>query len=136
MRIELFVGEGWNPFVGAEDDEPLVVLDGADAVDLDTSARNLAAAYAELVAAAFPDDEVAILRADEEGGLCAVEFFDVDFARLEDLTEVPIAQMDDPQIEGPTLIAETVHGLLFDALQADGWAIARSEGGSRESGVT
>ena len=126
MRIELFVGEGWNPFVAEGDDEPLVVLDGADAVDLDASAINLAAAYAELVAVTFPEDEVAVLPADEEGGLCAVEFYDDDFARLEELTEVPTAQMDDPQIEGSTLIAETVHGLLFDALQTEGWAIARA----------
>ncbi|HYO29833.1 MAG TPA: hypothetical protein VER37_04560, partial [Thermomicrobiales bacterium] len=107
------------------DDEPWVVLDGADAVDLDASAINLATAYAELVGVTFPEDEVAVLPADEEGGLCAVEFYGDDFARLEELTEVPTAQMDDPQIEGPTLIAETVHGLLFDALQTEGWAIAR-----------
>jgi len=128
MRIELYVGEGWNPFVAAPDDEPLVVLDGADGVDLDldASAANLAATYAGLVAETFPDDEVAVLPVDAEGGLCAVEFAEADYARLEELTGAPPAEFEDPEIEGPTLVAETVHALLFDALQTDGWAIARS----------
>jgi len=126
VRIELFVGEGWNPFVAADDDEPLVVLDGVEAVALDTSAANLAAAYADLVIATFPDDEVAVLPADEEGGLCAVEFAEADYDRLGELTEVPVEDLVDPQIDGPVLVAETVHRLLFDALQTDGWAIAKS----------
>jgi hypothetical protein len=126
VRIELYVGEGWNPFVAADDDEPLVVLDGADAVDLDASAANLAAAYAELTRATFPADEVAVLPADEEGGLCAVEFAEADYDRLAELTAIPLAEMEEPRIDGPMLVAETVHGLLFDALQTDGWAIART----------
>ena len=128
MRIELYVGEGWNPFEATPNDEPLVILDTADDIALDfaASSANLAATYAGLVAETYPRDAVAVLPVDEEGGLCAVEFAEADYARLEELTAVPPAEFTDPEIEGPTLVAETVHGLLFEALQSDGWAVARS----------
>lgn len=126
MRIELCVGEGWNPFIAADGEDPLVLLDGAAEVDLAASAANLATAYAGVVQATFPDDEVVIVAADADGSLCAVEFAAADYDRLHDLTDVPANELENPESDGPMLVAEIVHGLLFDALQTDGWVAPRS----------
>ena len=127
MRLQLLVGDGWNPFVPLPgDDGALVAVERADRLDPTVSAPRLATTLHRLVREAYPDAVIEVLPADtDEGQVVVVTFEPGDLARFEDLTGVSADAIVDPAEDGPALVREAIYVLLGEALETPGWRVDR-----------
>jgi hypothetical protein len=129
MRVELLVGEGWNPFAPLPgDDGALVAVDRAERLDGEASAPRLAAVLRRLVHEEYPDAAVEVLPPDvDEGQVVLVRFdpADCDRERFEDLTGVSPDAVAAPAEDGPAFVGEAVYVLLGEALETPGWRLDR-----------
>lgn len=128
MHVQLMIGPGWDPFIPLTDDDiPMIEMDGVEHVDTAASAANLSRRLLEKFRRVYPREHVEVLPPDPDtGDFCYVDFNEDDFNRFMQLTGVPIEEVANPGQDGPGLVLDAVHSLLYETLEEDGWAIAKN----------
>jgi hypothetical protein len=118
MRIQLFIGEGWAPFVPNESETVTWDLPGAATLDLAASTEKLAALFEDRVRDVYPDAEIEVApHWSGEGQLVAVDLTGDPAETADEALAMTAEDLAEGGYVPAEMIAGEIEGLLDGLIQ-------------------
>lgn len=119
MRIELFIGDGWTPFLLEPGEELAFELDSPDSIDLDVVTAQLALALEARVKDLWPAATIVVSpQRSGETRLSSVTLDEADLANLGELVGMEPGDLEHPALDGAAMIEGEIEGQLAGIVEA------------------
>lgn len=118
MNINLFIGEGWTPFMLEENESVAWSVANIDELDVAASIDKLGTVFEERIREIYSDAEIAVLpQAAGDGHLVTVELDPRDVQSADDVLALDETDLQDDGFSPAAIIEGEIAGILDGIIQ-------------------